>query len=102
MFKHVAIRLTSPLCGCRGQNISWGIQKETKGKAGLLLSCKTCGTQLSVPHKYFRARFEFVIPYPDPTKGEDNEKDKLTVLDGGKILNFPKEGSEDGNDEDVS
>ena len=100
MFKYISIRLTSPICNCPEETLSWGIDKGPKSRARMILTCKTCKTQLLVPNGKFVARFEFDQPYPGPDEDEDEEI--LTVLDGGKVLEFPKnEEAPDGASEDV-
>jgi hypothetical protein len=76
VFDRIDIHLRGPICSCDEQNIGWGI---TPGP-GLELSCKTCGTKLSVPNKQFTARFVFadsegVVLMPKASDEPDDEAD---------------------------
>lgn len=70
MFKVIVIHMTEPLCDCGEGTHAWSVVRDAEGKNMLSLSCKTCDTELVVPHHKFRARFHFdkpvLSPNPEP------------------------------------
>lgn len=77
MFKGININLSDPICGCDELNISWYILT-TGASIGLGLRCKTCNTELQIPHSKFEATFILDKPYP----GKQRRNPEL------KIVNF--------------
>ena len=101
MFKNITINLSGPLCSCAEASLTWSVGKDTKSKSILSLRCSTCGTALVVPHNKFVAKFHLDKPYPGKSEKEpEDDKEKLTVLDGGKVIAFHKD--EEEGDEDMS
>lgn len=70
MFNVIVIHMTEPICACGEGTHAWSVVRDSEGKNMLSISCKTCNTELVVPHHKFRARFHFdnpvTKPNPDP------------------------------------
>ena len=77
--------------------LTWGIRKETPERAGLVIICRACGTQLVVPHKKFIATFDLEEPYPE--KAQLEKDSHLEVLEGGKVLKFDLSDVEEHEDD---
>lgn len=90
MFKLFDIHLAGPICSCDEQSISWSIWIANGTFNGLLLNCKECETQLSVPKSKMLARFIFDKAYP----GKKDKESKLKCLDGGKVLELKQPDKE--------
>lgn len=67
MFKRIIIELSGPICNCLERDLAWSIRDDIVGREihrGLDISCKTCGTKLSVSNDKFVAGWKLDIPYP--------------------------------------
>jgi hypothetical protein len=97
MFDLAILHLSGPICKCLEQNLSWAITFTTGEvkKAGLKIICSTCKTTLEIPNSEFKARIVLKEPYPGKQVPEPevlkNPPPKLEVLEGGKVIEFPKE-----------
>lgn len=83
MFKRINILLTGPICKCAEQALEWGIHLDVGNYEGLkfsdaslLITCKTCSTQIRVPSKTFVATFMLDEPYPGKPKPPPEPKPK--------------------------
>jgi len=64
VFQRIEIRLTGPICRCQGQDLAWGIRRDSEGRSTLQIECRNCQTTLTVSHSQFIARFVLDNPYP--------------------------------------
>lgn len=77
MIEPLKITVSSPICKCENENISWGLYYDQ-----FVLECQTCKVKLSMPLKNLRACLCFTKNYP---KGRlDKKNNILTLVDGEK------------------
>lgn len=85
MFRRIVIEVTAPICSCEEQDLLWNVPHDAMGPY-LVLTCKTCGTALTVPRSKFMAIFKFDTPYPGKKESSVPQPTKLDVLEGGKVI----------------
>ncbi len=90
MFKHIEIRLSSPLCKCEINKLAWGIIIDNGEWPCLYIYCRECKVRMIIPKGQFVAVFKLDIPYP----GQKPEG-KITIMDGGKVIPLHKDEHEE-------
>jgi hypothetical protein len=77
MFKKITIELAGPICSCKTQDLSWGVNLDAKGRSAMFIACNRCATKLSVGHEVFVASFALDKAYPDSAT---NQKPDAKIL----------------------
>ena len=93
MFRRIVIHLDGPICTCEQEKLAWFMRTEVTQatdadpteSSSLEVYCTLCNTRLLVPSDKFVASFELATPYQRP-----RARRRLTVMDGGKVIEFPK------------
>ena len=91
MFKKTVFHLTGPICRCEVQTLTVVINMNNTGQPGLTFVCRTCKTELIVPHSEFLVNLSFDTPYPGekkvnkPTLVED-KTERSDITEGGKVI----------------
>jgi len=103
-FKKATFHLTEPICHCRAQNLTWYIFI-VDGRPWLVIHCRTCFTEFTVPPENFIAEFTFSRPYSEyavehteslSSKGDVNLKDRAirdASTNSGALMPYPKDES---------